>query len=110
MLLQFIPGLLNRIILYLTYYLNDTLSSGGAQTFLGFKWILEVNSRFRYISLYLLPEQFISQPWYYVLLDALPKHIVISLDILYLISFLMLIFYHTFKQPDYSPLEIISSL
>lgn len=109
MLLQFIthiiPVITAGIIAYFTYYLSILLMSSSAGAFQDLKWLLEVtpalNTFFVFISkaAYLLG----------IILCAFGRtsnHIVISLDILYLVSFLMLILFHTLKQPNNSLVKV----
>ena len=96
-----IPVLVAGILAYLTYYLSRILEKGGAQALLGFRWLLEVTPA---LNTFLI---FVSRGAYLTALilcafGRTSKHMVISLDILYLVSLLLLILYHTLKQPEFS--------
>jgi dolichol kinase len=107
MLLQFIsqliPVLVAGTIAYLIYYFSAVLKNGGAGVFQGFKWLLEVTPALNTFLVFITKATFLVS----LILCAFGRtsnHIILSLDILYLISLLILILYHIFKQPENSPI------
>jgi hypothetical protein len=95
------PLIIAGLIAYLTYCLSRLLKEGGAQAFLGFEWMLENTPA---LNTFLV---FITTASYFAALvlctfGRTSNHIILSLDILFFFSLLILIFYHTLKQPEFS--------
>jgi hypothetical protein len=98
---QLIPVLVAGIITYFTFYLSTILENGGAGALAGFKWLLEATPALNTFLVFMAKAAFLINAILSTF-GRMSNHIVLTLDILYLISLLMLILYHNLKQPENS--------
>ena len=96
--INLIPALAAGIIIYLTFLLGKSFRCGGPGMLRGLCCLLERTPALDAFLLFIFRSVLIAAA-VTVAFGSISNHIVLSLDILYFISALLLILYHTLKNP-----------
>jgi hypothetical protein len=95
------------IIAYLTFKICTVCRRAGISKLGSIDWLLEETPALFAFSLFLLECLIIAAPNTFAL-KQVSNHIIIALDIIYLLSILMLVLFHAFKIANHKSTEMIS--
>lgn len=102
MIVYLLPVFVLGIVSYLILYLSSLLAQGQTEGFLGFIPILSLTPAVDCFFIFVIKAVYFGGMVLCSLFRS-SNHIIVTLDILVLFSFLMLLLFQRLKEPGYSP-------